>query len=126
MLIGSGAPHFARAFAEDHGIGPGGAAVSVLVDPELRAYRALALRRGVGTILDRRAFVAGRRAFAGGFRQTRTQGDPLQQGGVFVVVPGDRVAWGYPSAFAGDHPDVGAVIDALRVGVGYANPAYPQ
>ena len=42
VIVGNGAASFGKAFSEDYGLdGP------VLVDPELRAYRAAGLRRGL-------------------------------------------------------------------------------
>jgi len=53
------------------------------------------------------------RAFAGGHRQTRVQGDAKQLGGVFVISPGPELRYSYRSRFAGDHPDIAEVIAAL-------------
>jgi len=39
---------------------------------------------------------------------------PDQQGGVYVMLPGDRTAYAYLSGSAGDHPPIDAVLDALR------------
>ena len=40
-------------------------------------------------------------------------GDPWQQGGVFIIRPGNRVEFAYISAEAGDHPSAEADVSAL-------------
>lgn len=40
-------------------------------------------------------------------------GDPWQQGGVFIIRPGNRVDSAYISAEAGDHPSAEAILYAL-------------
>lgn len=110
MLISTGGAHFAQAFAEDHAFDG-----VVLVDEERAAYRAAALVRSARSTFSLGAVQAGTRAMAAGFRQGRTQGDPWQQGGVFVVHPGGVVRMAYVSAHAGDHPDEQ---DVLRAATG--------
>ena len=41
-------------------------------------------------------------------------GDPWQQGGVFIIRPGNRVDSAYISAEAGDHPSAEAILYALE------------
>ncbi|MGH0031957.1 MAG: SDR family NAD(P)-dependent oxidoreductase [Myxococcota bacterium] len=107
-IVGNGAAHFAQAFREDFGLdGP------LLVDPELRAYRAAGLRRGRVELLSPRLPLNAFRALRSGARQTQVQGDPWQLGGVFVLRPGGRLVYRYTSAEAGDHPDPEDVIAAL-------------
>ena len=108
-FVSTGEARWARAFAEERGItGP------VLIDVDRRAYRALSLKRTVGATFSLDAMRAGRRAMSAGFRQGRTQGDPWQQGGVFVVLPDGRVPFAYVSRFAGDHPEEADVVAAVR------------
>jgi hypothetical protein len=54
------------------------------------------------------------RAFREGKRQGATMGDPWQQGGVFIIRPGNRVDFSYISKEAGDHPSADAIIAALE------------
>jgi hypothetical protein len=42
------------------------------------------------------------------------QGDPWQQGGVFVIDATGRIRYSYVSRYAGDHPDPVPVVDILR------------
>ena len=113
VLVGNGNRFFAQAFAEDYGV-----KTPVLVDPDLAAYGVLDLRRGVSTTFGKGSLKAARRAWDGGFRQGRTQGDPFQQGGVFVILPDGSVPFAHVSETAGDHPDEDAVIEALRRALG--------
>ena len=108
-IVGNGAPPFARAFREDLGLD-----VPLYTDPSLETYRALAFHRGlVRTALSPRTWAHAARALAGGFLQGRTQGDPLQLGGVVVVRPDGTVAYRHASAEAGDHPPIADILAAL-------------
>lgn len=55
------------------------------------------------------------RAAGAGFRQGRVMGDPMQQGGVFIIRPGGELAFSYVSKHAGDHPEAEEVV-GLAVG----------
>jgi hypothetical protein len=108
VIVGNGAPHFAKAFREDFALdGP------LLVDPELRAYRAAGLRRGRVEILSPRVAWNGFRALRSGARQQSVQGDPWQLGGVFVIRSDGTVTFEHRSREAGDHPLVSDVLEAL-------------
>jgi hypothetical protein len=107
-VVGNGAAHFARAFREDYGLD-----FPLLVDPELVAYRAAGLRRGVLETLSPRVAWNAARALAKGFYQTSVQGDALQLGGVLVIRAGGGVAYRYASRVAGDHAPLDDVLRAL-------------
>jgi dehydrogenase/reductase SDR family protein 12 len=108
-IVGNGAVHFAAAFREDFGLdGP------LLVDPELRAYRAAGLRRGRVALLSPRLPLNALRALRKGYRQQGVQGDPWQLGGVLVVRPGGELTFRHTSREAGDHPAVEEVLHALE------------
>ena len=107
-VIGNGAPMFIAGFRTDTGYtGP------LYTDPSLAVYAAAELERGVGTLL--RPSVLGHtvRALKGGFRQKKTMGDPLQQGGVLIVGPDGGLRWRYISKAAGDHPPVETILARL-------------
>ena len=109
VVVGNGAPGFIPAFREATKF-PG----PIYSDKKREAYAAAALTRGVGrTLLHPRALLAGVRAFAKGFRQGATQGDPWQQGGVLVIDSSGEVLYHYASAFSGDHPPDAAILDAV-------------
>ena len=108
-IVGNGAASFAGAFREDFALtGP------LLVDPELRAYRAAGLRRGRVELLSPRLPFHAIRALRTGARQMGVQGDPWQLGGMFVIRPGGALAFRHVSREAGDHPAVSDVLAALE------------
>jgi NAD(P)-dependent dehydrogenase (short-subunit alcohol dehydrogenase family) len=111
-IVGNGARHFARAFREDFGLD-----CPVLVDPELRAYRAAGLRRGRVELLSPRVPLNALRALRSGHRQTGVQGDPWQLGGVLVIRPDGELLYRHVSREAGDHAPPDEILAALADGV---------
>jgi peroxiredoxin len=108
VIIGNGRPEHAIDFRDsEHVESP------LYVDPELRAYAAAGLKRGLRSTLGPSVVFRGIRAFREGKRQGATMGDPWQQGGVFIIRPGNRVEFAYVSAEAGDHPSSEAILSAL-------------
>lgn len=118
VIIGNGAAHFAEAFREDFDLD-----CPILVDPELRAYRAAGLRRGRVELLSPRVPRNAVRALRSGSRQTGVQGDPWQLGGVFVIRPGGDLTYRYVSSEAGDHPPVEDILSALAEDAAPITPA---
>jgi NAD(P)-dependent dehydrogenase (short-subunit alcohol dehydrogenase family) len=113
VIVGNGAENFAAAFREDFALdGP------LLVDPNLRAYRAAGLRRGRVELLSPRLPKNALRALRSGARQGAVQGDPWQLGGVFVIRSGGHLAYRYVSREAGDHPPVDDIVAALDADAG--------
>jgi NAD(P)-dependent dehydrogenase (short-subunit alcohol dehydrogenase family) len=111
VIVGNGAANFAAAFREDFSLdGP------LLIDPELRAYRAAGLRRGRAELLSPRLPLNALRALASGSRQTRVEGDPWQLGGVFVIRPDGALTYRHASREAGDHAPIDDVLTALDPG----------
>jgi len=108
VIIGSGTAEHARMFREDYAV-----ECPILVDPELRAYAAAELRRGLASSINLGVLRHGLRALRSGSMQGATQGDPWQQGGVFVISPGNRVEFAHVSQEAGDHPDPNVVVKAI-------------
>jgi NAD(P)-dependent dehydrogenase (short-subunit alcohol dehydrogenase family) len=108
VLVGNGGPSFAAAFREDFGLD-----CPLLVDPELRAYRAAGLRRGYVELLSPRLAGNALRAFRAGARQEAVQGDPWQLGGVFVIRPGGDLMFRHVSRAAGDHARIEDILEAL-------------
>lgn len=108
VIVGNGAQNFAAAFVEDFDLD-----CPLLVDPELRAYRAAGLRRGRVEILSPRLPLNALRALSKGARQGAVEGDPWQLGGVFVIRPDGALTYRYASAEAGDHPPVEDILAAL-------------
>lgn len=109
VIVGNGRAEQAADFrAAQHLSSP------LFVDPELRAYRAAGLKRGVLSTFSLRSTAHGWRALRAGKRQGWTQGDPWQQGGVFVITPAGHVAFSYVSREAGDHPEPAVVVAAVE------------
>jgi len=86
---------------------------ALFVDPALRAFRTAGLVRGRASTYHPLAVLKGIRAMAQGFRQGARQGDVVQQGGTFVLGPGDRVRYEWRDRYAGDNPNLDEVVEAL-------------
>ena len=109
VIIGNGTPSFIEGFREKSGFqGP------VYTDPSRRTYEALRLRRDIGSSLNLRSARRAFQAYRKGFRQSRTEGDAWQQGGVFVISGQGNIVFRYASEYAGDHPPVEPLVEALR------------
>ncbi len=108
VVVGCGRPEHIQGFREAIGYaGP------LLTDPSLRVFEAAGLGYGWTRTFHPLTFVKGIRAFAGGFRQGARRGNPVQQGGTFVLGPGERVRFQWRDRFAGDHPKMDEVLAAL-------------
>lgn len=105
VVIGNGSVDDLRDFREEVP-----ASLPVYTDPTRKAYCAMGMQRGAATVLSVSTFVRAALAFVRGFRQTRTAGDPLQQGGVVVITPAGEERYRYVSRTAGDHPSPRAVL----------------
>lgn len=108
VVIGNGTPAQAARFVRDRAPD-----LTVLVDPDLAAYRAAGLKRSVGALFRPSVLKSAVRALASGHGQGLTQGDPWQNGGVLVVDRGGALRWAYVSQTPGDHPPIGDVLAAL-------------
>ena len=108
VVVGCGLPGHIAGFRAATGYeGP------LVTDPSLRAFQAAGLASGWSRTLGPRTVLKGLRAFASGFRQGARGGNPVQQGGTFVLGPGDRVRFEWRDRFAGDHPELREVLAAL-------------
>lgn len=108
-VIGNGAAMFVAGFRETTGY-PG----PVYTDPSLAVYRAAELRSGLRSVLTVGALTRTIGALRRGFRQGRTQGSALQQGGVLIVAPDARVLWHHVSSGPGDNATAAEIARALR------------
>ena len=108
IVVGNGKPFHAKDFLEQYPVD-----FPLYVDPDLEAYAAAGLRRGVGSTFTLGVLKNSARALKGGFRQGKTQGDPWQQGGVFVIHPPAKEQFAYISRTAGDHPPPATFLAAL-------------
>lgn len=107
-LIGNGAPMFIAGFREETGYtGP------IYTDPSLATYRAAGLERGLRSLVTVGAAVRGLGALARGYRQGRTQGDQLQQGGALVIARDGSVLLRQVSRGPGDNADPADLVRVL-------------
>lgn len=107
--VGSGSPEGARRFIEAFGFGG-----EMYLDPGLSVYRAFGLKRGIVQTIGISSLFKGITALKDGFRQGGADGDLWQQGGLFVMGPGERVIFSHRDQFAGDHADLHRVLEALE------------
>lgn len=110
-IVGCGTPEQARAFRDQHSLD-----VRVLADPSLESYQLAGFRRGLATLISPRSMWNYARTFARGYSQAKTQGDPLQQGGVLVIRPGGEVSFRFVSRASGDHVPPARIVAAVRAG----------
>jgi hypothetical protein len=110
VIVGSGSPAAARAFAAQVGL----EGVRFFTDEHRLAFERAGFRRGLGTLLSPRAIGNYVRAFFSGHRGGRKEGDALQQGGALVVAPDGTLLYKYVSRASGDHPDIRDLLTALR------------
>jgi hypothetical protein len=108
IVIGNGAPHFIAGFREITGYnGP------LYTDPSLAVFQAAELERGVLNTFSLKAIAPSVKAARAGFKQGKTQGDPWQQGGVLIVMPGGAVRWKHVSRRPGDNARAADIVAAL-------------
>ena len=108
FVIGNGTPNFIDGFRETTGFSG-----AVYTDPTLAVFRAAQLKRGLRNMLNLGAAASTLGALRRGFRQGRTQGDNLQQGGVLVVAKDGRVLWQHVSDHPGDNASPDDIVRAL-------------
>jgi hypothetical protein len=105
--IGNGTALMARDFVAQFQV-----TIPVFTDPSRLVYQAAGLKRKFGlnlTMLGR-----AKDAWKDGFRQGRTQGDALQQGGVIVLDAVGRVVFHHVDEDAGDHAPMDDLLAAVR------------
>lgn len=107
VFVGTGTPAMAAAFAREHAGGH-----PVLCDRSRVAFAAARMRRGLASVLHPRALANAVRAWRAGFRQTRVQGDPWQQGGVLVFDGKGHLVHASVDAVAGDAAELPPVLFA--------------
>ncbi|MBU0992308.1 MAG: AhpC/TSA family protein [Proteobacteria bacterium] len=110
VAIGSGTPEQARDFAEKFNFQG-----EIYLDQALRSYKAFKLERGFWRTLGPASLARGFKTLKQGFRQGRNAGDLWQQGGVFVIGPGNQIVFQHRNSGAGDQADLDAVIQACPI-----------
>lgn len=109
VVIGNGAPDFARAFRDELGLD-----VPLYTDPTLRTYALAGFKRGLLATFSPKGMAHAARAWRKGFRQTAKRGDALQQGGLLVVDREGRILYAHRDQEAGDLASNEDVLAALR------------
>ena len=109
VAIGSGSPDQAKKFIASFSYDG-----EMYVDPSLKTYKAFKLNRGLLRTLGPTSIRRGLSAMKKGFRQGQNAGDLWQQGGMFVLGPGDQIFFQHRNSSAGDHADLNAVLKACQ------------
>ena len=109
VVVGNGRPEHAADFWREQNL-----TFPLLVDQEMKAYKAAGLKRGITDTINLRMFRHGVRALRKGFRQQKLQGDPWQLGGVFVITPTGKIPYEQKSREAEDHPEPAEILGALE------------
>lgn len=107
VAIGSAKPDQAKAFAESFSFEG-----ELYCDPRLDTFRAFNLDRGFFKTLGPSSLVRGISTMKKGFRQGKSAGDLWQQGGIFVIGPGDEIHFAHQNSGAGDQADLAKVLAA--------------
>jgi peroxiredoxin len=108
IIIGNGNPAHAREFERETGLEG-----AVFTDPSRQFYRELAMRHGVGRVLNLQAPRNARRAFLAGFRQVGVKGDRWQLGGNVVFAKDGALLYADHAEAAGDLTPVAKALLAL-------------
>ena len=109
VVVGNGRPEHADDFRKTENL-----AFPLLVDPDMQAYSAAGLKRGLTAAVNLKMMRHAMRARRKGFTQKKTQGDPWQLGGTFVITPEGKVLFSHVSREAGDHPDPKDILTVLE------------
>ena len=107
VAIGSGTCDQAKSFLDNFGFDG-----EMYVDPTLRSYKAFGLYRGFWRTLGPKSLLNGLGALRKGFRQGKNAGDLWQQGGMFVIGPGNQILYEHRDKVAGDHADCHEMMNA--------------
>lgn len=110
VAVGSGSPRSARKFVDDFQF-----TGDMYLNRNLKVYKAFDLERGIIKTLGLSSLVQGIRTMKKGFRQGRSAGDLWQQGGLFVLGPGDQLLFAHRDKFAGDHADFQQMLPKIWV-----------
>ncbi len=113
VFVGNGTVPMAQGFLEATLGKDRAEGVTLVTDPSRATYAALGARRDLLGVLDPRMLGAGWRSVRAGHAQGSLAGDPMQLGGVIAVRPDGSVPYVHLDRFAGDAPDVVALLAAL-------------
>ncbi len=109
-LVAMADPDLAREFLRRHPTPH-----SMVCDPQRRLFEAFGLERGtLGQLAGPKVWARGAKAFAAGYRQGRTLGDPAQLPGAFILDGSGRVVWSHLAKHAGDTAEPSVLSAMLR------------
>jgi hypothetical protein len=111
VAIGSGTPQQAQDFAKKFKFEG-----ELYVSQDLSAYKAFYLQRGFCRTLGPKSLWRGVGTLTKGFHQGLKAGDLWQQGGVFVIGPGNQVFFEHIDSYAGENVNLQEVIAASLSG----------
>jgi hypothetical protein len=114
VFIGSGSPEQARDFATEHRLLPPDH--RVVTSPDLAAYRAAGLHRGLFATIGPAALFQAGRALARGYVQIGIHGDRTQQGGAVVLDARCEVVLHHANRSLGGHVRPAMLLEAVRRG----------
>ncbi len=86
----------------------------LFMDPSLASHAAAGLARSLAAAIHPRGAVRVIRALALGFGGGAIRGSTLQQGGTFVIGPGDVVHFEWRDRFTGDMAPISRIVAAIR------------
>jgi hypothetical protein len=109
VVIGNGKPHWIAGFRDDTDYRG-----ELYTDPSLDSYRLAGMKRGLFRWLNPLAGAYAVRALFRGQMQTRTKGDPHQQGGVLVIRSDGTVIFRHVDSVAGDLAPIANIHSALE------------
>eukprot|EP01122_Echinamoeba_exundans_P004304 TRINITY_DN14321_c0_g1_i1.p1 TRINITY_DN14321_c0_g1~~TRINITY_DN14321_c0_g1_i1.p1 ORF type:complete len:111 (+),score=27.87 TRINITY_DN14321_c0_g1_i1:438-770(+) len=89
--------------------------IELYVDTALSAYKAFDLHRGLLATLSPSGLFSMLKAKSKfGLEVGNVEGDATQQGGTFIIGPGDTIQYSYANNNPGDHAPIDDVIAALK------------
>mmetsp|Transcript_6137 Transcript_6137/g.8562 ORF Transcript_6137/g.8562 Transcript_6137/m.8562 type:complete len:105 (+) Transcript_6137:419-733(+) len=89
----------------------------IYIDPSLQSYQKFSLPRGIAaTLLPNSHWFSMLKSAAKNpqVSQKGVQGDALQQGGTFVIGPGEKMLFSHINQGTGDHADIKEILKALQ------------
>ena len=108
IVIGSGESGDLRPFKEATGYQG-----IMLTDPGRKTYQLLNFKDGITNVIGLKSFAAGFSALKSGQVPGAMKGSALQLGGAIVITPDKMVPYYYQSQYAGDHPPISELLEAV-------------
>lgn len=109
VVVGNGSAEFAASFQKRFKL-----TTPLYVDPSLAVYNAAGLKRTKAGTIGPKNWLPALKALFTGNLQGRVQGDPYQQGGVFIVFPGDKLVYSFISKRPSDRPPAKKIVQKLK------------